>query len=90
MSKCPVNGGTPGNCLWYRKLCVTCFSDSTGGVFMRIQTNGLPDHCLPIPTNSSLEEKIIDIQFVYSPVPKTIFRKPLTVDELNVDVCDFD
>ena len=24
MTKCPFNGGSPGNCKWVRKLCVTC------------------------------------------------------------------
>ena len=56
---------------------------------MRIQTNGLPDHCLPLG-NNTLSESLIDIQFVYSPVPQTTFRKPNTVMDLNHFVCDFD
>ena len=32
-------------CTWQRKLCVTCTADSTGKVKIRVQTNGLPNHC---------------------------------------------
>ena len=39
---CADSSSTP--CQWERKLCVTCYQN-TSGVFMRVQTNGLPDHC---------------------------------------------
>lgn len=37
-----------GSCTWNRKLCVTCRSDQ-GTVKIRVQTNGLPNHCYKSP-----------------------------------------
>ena len=42
---CPTTvGGTAPNCAWPRKLCVSCLEESNK-VYIRIQSNGLPDHC---------------------------------------------
>lgn len=45
--KCP-DGVAGTACTWSRKLCVTCYT-SGSDVMMRIQTNGLPDHCFSSP-----------------------------------------
>ena len=37
-----------GSCTWDRKLCVTCRDDG-GTVKIRVQTNGLPNHCYKSP-----------------------------------------
>ena len=37
---------TASPCTWKRKLCVTCATDAaTGLVKIRVQSNGLPNHC---------------------------------------------
>lgn len=50
--KCP-DSATGTSCTWTRQLCVTCYQ--TGSVvYMRVQTNGMPDHCFysPYPVKS--------------------------------------
>ena len=32
-------------CTWHRKLCVTCSEDGDGKIFVRVQSNTLPNHC---------------------------------------------
>jgi hypothetical protein len=71
MNYCPIGGtGTAPNCQWKRKLCVTCSSEN-GETYMRIQSNGLPDHC--VPGKQPMVEKMIDIKFKYDSSPKTFF-----------------
>ena len=47
--------GSP--CEFQRKLCVTC-EEKGGEVFVRVQTNGMPNHCMnglvniPMPMNA--------------------------------------
>lgn len=46
MLVCPSGYGTAPNCQWPHKLCATCYTNSTSGkVFIRIQSNGLPNYC---------------------------------------------
>lgn len=48
---CPDSSvaGTPTqSCSWTRKLCVSCYQ-SGSDVYIRVQTNGLPDHCYSTP-----------------------------------------
>ncbi|CDW76269.1 UNKNOWN [Stylonychia lemnae] len=88
MQICPVGStGTAPNCTWKRKLCVTC-SQQDGQLFMRIQSNGLPDHC--VPGKVALQERVIDVKFRFDPPPVTFFQKPSNVDALNHMICDFD
>ena len=50
-------------CTWARKLCVTCSQDINGDVYIRAQTNGMPNHCMkanntnPIPSNGDFSVK---------------------------------
>ena len=32
-------------CIYTRKLCATCSEDASSNVFIRIQTNEMPNHC---------------------------------------------
>ena len=57
---------------------------------MRIQSNGLPDHCYPGKT--PLLEKMIDVKFTFNFFPgdpTTYSVKPSTLNELNHLICDF-
>jgi len=49
---CPdsATAGSPTqSCSWTRKLCVSCY-ESGSDVYIRVQTNGLPDHCYTTPS----------------------------------------
>jgi hypothetical protein len=61
---CPTGYGTAPSCSWERKLCVTC-SESSSKVYMRIQSNGLPDHCYSTPSTSV--ESTIDFTILFNP-----------------------
>ena len=41
-------GGVAGDntCTWERKLCVTCSQESDGDVYIHVQTNNMPNHCI--------------------------------------------
>jgi hypothetical protein len=41
--------GDADSCTWERKLCITCTEDSNGVVYVRAQSNGLPNHCYKTP-----------------------------------------
>ena len=70
MEVCPSGGGTAPNCSWSRKLCVSCSTDSISSkVYMRVQTNGFPDHCISGP--NAIKEVKMDMKFVFNPVTKT-------------------
>ena len=42
-------------CKWKRKLCVTCSEDDDGKVFVRVQSNTLPNHCFVSSDQSPAE-----------------------------------
>lgn len=42
-------------CNWVRKLCVTCRMDNFGQVYVRAQTNSLPNHCFQSPRETPNE-----------------------------------
>ena len=46
-----------GSCTWDRKLCVTCRNDS-GTVKIRVQTNGLPNHCYKSPRTAPTSQTV--------------------------------
>jgi len=44
--ECPAGANISGdNCIFTRKLCVSCRADDFGVVGIIMQTNGLPNHC---------------------------------------------
>ena len=54
--RCPGGSGTQtytssNPCTWTRKLCVTCYEDGSD-VRIRVQTNGLPNHCTTSTVNN--------------------------------------
>ena len=64
---CPEDHGfktynsTTGACKWTRKLCVTCWENEYDGhVWIRYQSNMLPNHCFESKPNNP-EEHEIDI-----------------------------
>merc|ERR1712079_164504 len=49
--RCPGGDGeetfdSSNPCTWTRKLCVTCEEDDSGVVYITVQTNNLPNHCI--------------------------------------------
>ena len=44
-----------GNCVFTRRLCVTCATAANNVVQIRVQTNGLPNHCFQSP-GTTLQE----------------------------------
>ena len=44
-------------CTWTRKLCVTCRQDGSD-VFIRVQGNGLPNHCINSTTNNAVANEL--------------------------------
>lgn len=66
MSACPGGYGSPYNCNWPRKLCVSCSTNSTDSqVYMRIQTNTLPSHCSV--TKGTPPEWVLDWSIKWNP-----------------------
>lgn len=60
---CP--DGAPGpSCTWTRKLCVSC-SQVGQQVYIRVQTNGLPDHCYGAPV--AVSSHTVDFQVLFNP-----------------------
>ena len=43
-ARCPGGTGTAASCTFVRKLSVSCIEKS-GDVYIRFQTNGMPNHC---------------------------------------------
>ena len=60
--RCPGATGRPTNytsgspCTWTRKLCVTC-SERNNKVYIKVQTNGLPNHCINSTVNNANPEE---------------------------------
>ncbi len=55
---------------------------------MRIQSNGLPDHC--VPGTKPMKESKIDIKFKYDSSPLSFNKMPRNVNDLNNMICNFD
>ena len=56
--RCPNGSGTESfdessPCSWTRKLCVSCFEQG-GVVKVKVQTNGLPNHCINSTVNNAV------------------------------------
>ena len=52
------NGAAAGSsCTWKRKLCVTC-SDVSGVVYIRVQSNSMPNHCYKADNGTPTEQKL--------------------------------
>ena len=67
--RCPGTTGsqtyTESNpCIYYRKLCVSC-SESEGTVKVKVQSNGLPNHCYNSTVNIA-EAKETEWQAVWN------------------------
>eukprot|EP00347_Sterkiella_histriomuscorum_P016151 403354286 len=79
---CPTGGGTAPNCAWTRKLCVTCSSESNK-IFIRIQSNGLPNHCYG--GRPTVVETVYDMKMVFDPTipstPQTTFASQQEYDD---------
>jgi len=73
-------------CTWQRKLCVTCHVTDQK-VFIRIQTNNLPDHCIK---SSSVKPQEFDYQVLFdSDVDTDNLANDFTSQEqMNHEVCD--
>ncbi len=69
---CPLNGGTAPNCAWQRKLCVSCTQENSK-VYMRVQSNGLPDHCYGGRPN--VTETNFDVKFIFNQDTTSLTKK---------------
>ena len=89
---CP-NGKTTTVCNWKRILCVSCYSVG-GDTMLRVQANGLPDHCYYAPYNPP-KAQYIDFTVLFNPdVPRALggdFKLTTTIaNQLDLDLalCD--
>jgi hypothetical protein len=76
-----------GSCTWDRKLCVTCRDDS-GTIKIRVQTNGLPNHCYK---NSRIAPVELTVDFEVnwlSTASENEESSPTTQTALNALLCD--
>ena len=66
-------------------LCVTCFTDNLGQVFMRVQTSGLPNRCIG---GQESDFRLIDFSVVFN--PNTDPRKRIFGNQQDYDniVCN--
>jgi hypothetical protein len=78
---CPTGGGTAPNCSWRRKLCVSCTLESNK-VYIRVQSNGLPDHCYG--GRPTVNETNFDFKVLYNSATSSV--TPLTLSSQS----DFD
>ena len=52
--RCPGEQGTSDSCSWRYKLCVSCAQEGDQ-VFIRVQSNSLPNHCFNSPLHNPVE-----------------------------------
>jgi hypothetical protein len=50
------------NCKWDRKLRVHCFTGDDSNVYMRVQTNSMPDHSFVEGRDNWIKENFIDFE----------------------------
>ena len=85
MQSCP--GTQSGNkCEWERKLCASCWEDKHGTVKVRVQSNGLPNHCFYSPF--APVEKNDDYEAIFSAEITRTVQDPSTQDQVNNVLCD--
>eukprot|EP01062_Namystynia_karyoxenos_P040521 TRINITY_DN2953_c0_g2_i4.p1 TRINITY_DN2953_c0_g2~~TRINITY_DN2953_c0_g2_i4.p1 ORF type:complete len:861 (+),score=167.19 TRINITY_DN2953_c0_g2_i4:69-2585(+) len=82
---------TGSSCVWHRRLCVTC-SEAGGEVRIRVQSNGLPDHCYTSPKIAPVALDV-DWSAVFAPgvdpeVAASAATAPTTQDQVNDLLCD--
>ena len=58
--RCPGGDGlvdfkAESPCTWKRKLCITCKKDEDDEVYIRVQSNSLPNHCFYSHENNPAE-----------------------------------
>lgn len=75
MSLCQEDGVTGSTeCSWRRRLKLTCSSDKDKNVYIRVQSNALPDHCFirePSPAMFPIEN-YIDFKVLFDTDPTLI------------------
>ncbi len=78
---------TGSSCAWNRKLCVSC-TDVSGTIYVRVQSNGLPNHCYYSP-NIGIMELDIDFQVKFNvDVTNNIFNSANSQTDINNLICD--
>uniref|UniRef100_A0A7S1G3J0 YHYH domain-containing protein n=1 Tax=Bicosoecida sp. CB-2014 TaxID=1486930 RepID=A0A7S1G3J0_9STRA len=88
VGECPVGGvvGDDGSCSWWRRLCVTC-RDDAGTVRVRVQSNGLPDHCFGSPHQAPAPLDI-DYEVEFDADVDDPAHAPTTGAEIDALLCD--
>lgn len=56
---------TGTNCTWQRKLCVTCRIKNKI-TYIRVQSNGLPNHCYTTVTSTKMLSLTIDYEVAFN------------------------
>ena len=54
-------------CSWTRKLCVSCFEEADGTVKIKVQSNGMPNHCFSSKVDNFATPEEIEWQVVFNP-----------------------
>lgn len=87
VGQCTGSTGANATCTWFRRLCVTCrlIKNET---YIRVQTNGLPNHCYNSPT-FTLNNQTIDFEVKFNwKVGNTTYNTPNGQDTVNSLVCN--
>ena len=66
-----------GGCTWNRKFKVSC-SLEDGDVYVRVQTNSLPDHCYLETSGVNIIENFVDFKVKFDSDPATLTKKEFT------------
>lgn len=75
------------DCTWDRQLCVTC-STSGGVTYIRVQTNGLPNHCYATSSVTPVSLSV-DFKVIWNwETTSEIFSVADTQDEADDLICD--
>lgn len=64
---------TTSSSTWSRKLCVSCYQTGSD-VYMRVQTNGLPNHCYSVLNTERVKSMVIDFSVKFNIAVATSFK----------------
>jgi hypothetical protein len=68
---------TTATCTWTRRLCVSCYQTGSD-VYMRVQTNGLPNHCYSVLNTERVKTTVIDYSVKFNIAAPTTGLKTYT------------
>jgi hypothetical protein len=88
---CP-NGEVADECTFNRGLCISCRADDEEIVYIRVQTNGMPNHCYALNEDDVAPLYMeIDFEVVWNWYPEeTQYTFAKTQIDYDVILCDED